>query len=39
VTAKETAKSDGKLQAHAEAKFADGTHVAATILRTCTPQS
>jgi hypothetical protein len=27
---------DGKLQAHAAAKFADGTKVDATILRTCT---
>jgi hypothetical protein len=31
--------SDGKLQAHAEAIFADGTDAATDILRTCTAQS
>lgn len=30
--------ADGKLQAHANAVFADGTSVAADIVRTCTPQ-
>lgn len=31
--------SDGKLQAHATSRFADGTRASAEIIRTCTPKA